>query len=404
MEDFPSAQDVMALAPTSTYGDELDRRGQALHLSSVLPAVSAALGAPVPTAVHTRPKALQAALGLPDASSAIVVLVDGLGYWNLQHRLGHAPYLRSLVNDPANARPIATCLPSTTTAAMGVFGTGTCPGLTGMAGYTQLNVDTGSLGQLIQFRDAPEPEDLQRQPTIFERLNEQGLRVTSSGLPKFAASGLTRAALRGTHYLGNKDPKARILAAARSAREPGLTYLYIRDVDKVGHALGWEGEDWAATLERVDDQLALLHRSAPKGTLVVIVADHGMVSADPACRFDLGQVPALQEGVKLVGGEPRQVMLYLDDEAELSSVAQRWQDVLGQHALVRTREQAISQGMFGPVEERVKPVIGDILVSALGAATIVDSRSQSEQAMHLPGVHGSQTYLETDIPCLIDLI
>ena len=86
----------------------------ALHLSAVLPALSAAIGHPTPTKVHADPKACQRALGLPDAESAIVVLVDGLGYWNLAMRLGHAPYLRSLMNESANQRPIATCAPSTT--------------------------------------------------------------------------------------------------------------------------------------------------------------------------------------------------------------------------------------------------------------------------------------------------
>ena len=66
-------------------------RGGALHLSSVLPAVSNAIGCPMPTDIHSDPKGLQEALGLPDAASAVVVLVDGLGYWNLNMRLGHAP-------------------------------------------------------------------------------------------------------------------------------------------------------------------------------------------------------------------------------------------------------------------------------------------------------------------------
>ena len=59
---------------------------------------------------------------------------------------------------------------STTVAAMAAFGTGTCPGLTGMAGYTQRNTQTGELSQLIQFDNAIAPLDLQREPTVFETL------------------------------------------------------------------------------------------------------------------------------------------------------------------------------------------------------------------------------------------
>ena len=76
---------------------------------------------------------------------------------------------------------------------------------------------------------------------------------------------------------------------------------------------------------------------------------------------------------------------------------------LGERAQVRTRRQAIEEGVYGPVDERVKSMIGDVVVSAAGSTTIVDSRTQAEKAMHLPSVHGSLTYMESDIPCLIDV-
>lgn len=47
-------------------------------------------------------------------------------------------------------------------------------------------------------------------------------------------------------------------------------------------------------------------------------------------------------------------------------------------------------------------MLGDVLVQAAGSVTIVDSRIQNEKATHLPSVHGSQTMLEMEIPCLID--
>ena len=125
--EVPEIDQLLAMTSPARYGDELPDeggRGGALHLSSVLPAISSAIGHPIPTAIHADPKRLQEALGLPDARSAVVVLVDGLGYWNINMRLGHSPYLRSLMADGVNQRPIATCMPSTTVAAMSTFGTG----------------------------------------------------------------------------------------------------------------------------------------------------------------------------------------------------------------------------------------------------------------------------------------
>ncbi|WP_169275517.1 alkaline phosphatase family protein [Bifidobacterium moraviense] len=404
--EVPEMNELLRLVPTVTYGDgdpAEGERGGARHLSAVLPAVTAAIGNPVATAVHRDPESLRRALGLPEARSAIVVLVDGLGFWNLAMRRGHAPYLRSLMGEPANARPIATCVPSTTVAAMSTFGTGTCPGLTGMTGYTQRNTVTGELSQLIAFKNAIAPLDLQRQPTVFETLAARGVRVTSSGLPKFADSPLTVAALRGSRYVGNASPADRIRAACDAARTPGLTYLYVRDADKVGHNYGWDSERWVGTFERIDAQLGQLRRLAPKGTLIVVVADHGMIQVDPAERIDIAEEPALADGVAMVGGEPRSLMLYAADGVDPADIVARWRNRLEDRALVRSVDEAVRDGVYGPVDPRVRPMIGDVLVQASGAVTIVDSRIQNDKATHLPSVHGSQTRLEMDIPCLVDL-
>lgn len=412
---------LLGFVSSAQYGDHIDPdrpcdvpeeftcastapRGGALHLSSVLPAVTDAIGMPITTAVHANPHAVREALGIPQARSAIVVLVDGLGYWNLAMRVAHAPYLRSLMKESGNQRPISTCSPSTTSAAMATFGTGTCPGLTCMTGYTQRNPHTGQLSQLISFRNAMSPEELQQQPTIFESLHERGVRVTNVGLSRFKHSPLTRAAFRGADYIGDDQPLSRVTRAAHSAQEPGITYLYIRDIDKTGHAEGWDSEQWIASFERVDNQLATLRRLAPRDTLIVIVADHGMVSSDPQYRIDIAQESALREGVAMTGGEPRNVMVYVDDHADVDAVAQRWRERLHGLAWVRTQQEAIDAGVFGPVTPEALGMLGDIIVESASQVTLVNSATQKDGATRLPSVHGSQTMLEMDIPCLIDIV
>lgn len=143
---------------------------QARHLSAILPACASALGYDLPTPVHPHPRADQEALGIPDARSILVVLVDGLGFHNLDERKGHAPFLRSLLKQKVNSRPISTCLPSTTPVAMATFGTGTAPGLTCMTAYKQLNAEEDLVCQLIQFINTP------------SRKTSSGFRQFSSGL------------------------------------------------------------------------------------------------------------------------------------------------------------------------------------------------------------------------------
>ena len=415
--DVPSKKELLQFVNNITYGDfasseasskssnisNAESTGGAFHLSSILPALSDAIGVPVTTEVHKNLAFLRESLGFPKVKSAIVVLVDGLGYWNILMRQGHAPYLRSLLNEPINQRPISSCIPSTTVAAMATFGTGTCPGLTCMTGYTQKNAQTGKLAQLIQFNDAPNPLELQSQPTIFESLISKGVRADSVSLPKFENSPLTEAAFRGANYITAGTPRARIMKAAETTKTPGLTYMYLRDADKVGHNYGWDSQQWVSVFEQLDDQLRLLQRNCAPGTLIVITADHGMIQTDPNSRIDIAENEQLMNGVEMVGGEPRSVMLYASKGINPEDIIRRWRETLGDNALIRSKDEAIADGVFGKVSDKTREVLGDVLVQAKEACTIVDSRIQSEKATRLPSVHGSITHMETDIPCLIDL-
>ncbi|WP_418968655.1 alkaline phosphatase family protein [Alloscardovia omnicolens] len=405
MSDVYSDSELLSLQDVVNYNSMNSQgRGGSFHLSAVLPALSASLGTPISTAVHSDAERLRTDLGLPMASSVIVVLIDGLGFWNLMERKGHAPYLRSLVNQSHNQRPISSSFPTTTVAALSVFGTGTCPGLTGMTGYSQINPENGQLSQMIQFTNGAAPEVIQHEPTIFEQLSAQNVRVTTSGFPKFADSALTRAALRGSHYISGTTPAQRISAAARASYEPGLTYVYIRDADKMGHQYGWDNERWIGTFERVDAQLKNLARRAAPGTLIAITADHGMITSDSSTRIDIAERPELQQGVALVGGEPRAVSLYVQEGHDPQEVANRWRNALEDKARIYTKEEAIAAGLYGPVHDRVRPYIGDVIAMAASNVTLVDSRTQSEVATRLPAVHGSLTRAELDIPFLIDVL
>ena len=47
--------------------------------------------------------------------------------------------------------------------------------------------------------------------------------------------------------------------------------------------------------------------------------------------------------------------------------------------------------------------LGDVIVQAADEVTIVDSRTQADKATRLLSVHGSQTMMEMDIPCIVDV-
>jgi hypothetical protein len=344
---------------------------------------------------------------------AVVVLVDGLGLANLAERGGHAPFLRSLA---ADGRSVLSSFPSTTAAALATFGTGTSPGRTGLLGYTQRNPATGGLATTVSWTEQSdpyrpgtklsgpmrsEPEALQREPTVLQRLAEGGLRVTSPGPARFAGSGMTRAALRGPRYVPAEGLDAQVGTTVRELREPGLVYLYHGAVDKTGHKFGPSSWQWGDALEETDSELRRLVRSVPAGTLVVVTADHGQITADPAHQHDVAANAELARDVALLGGEPRAAHVYVAPDVDPRDVAARWAAVLGDDALVMLRDDAVAAGWLGPVAEHVLPAVGDVLVAARGAATVVDSRLHPASAREMPGVHGSLTATEMVVPLLV---
>jgi hypothetical protein len=393
-------------------------------LAAVLPAAVGALDVDLTTATGLRSVDCTQGFGLPAADHVVVVICDGLGYGNLVERAGHAPFMRAHLTE---TRQLRTCFPATTAAALAVFGTGTAPGLTGMLGYTVGNPNTGSLVNLVQWaqqadprdaaadkagRTAPafaaNPLDFQREPTCFETATTAGVTVTTVGKSRFAASGMTLAALRGGGHVGADSLTAQVDATVRCVRAArggkSLTYLYTADADKAAHAHGWYSPQWVAALEAFDGELARLTRSLPAGTLVIMTADHGQVQADPSQRIDVANEPDLARDVALVAGEARAVHVYASDGVNPDTLAARWRVTLGDRAIVATRDQAIAAGWLGPtsvtVPDRIRPWIGDLLIAPTRQVTIVDSRTQTPASIALKGVHGSMTELEMTIPLI----
>src|SRR5699024_5003593 len=95
------------------------------NLTHVIPSLAASLGA-----------TMENTLGLPTASSAILLMVDGLGLEQLEQFSAHAPFFRrTMQQQTADQTEMSTIYPSTTAAALSSLGTGLPPGEHGIVGY-----------------------------------------------------------------------------------------------------------------------------------------------------------------------------------------------------------------------------------------------------------------------------
>lgn len=340
-------------------------------------------------------------IGLPPLRRWVVLLVDGLGWHNLCSEPQLAPYLTGLA---ATDRPATVSAPSTTITSLTSLGTGVAPGQHGMVGYAfRLPGAKGAVLNALTWQLPHSPRTVQPVPTVLQRVQDE-VAVTTVSLARFADTGLTEAALRGGTFRGVLDEtdaaerRASVVAAATAA-DRTLVYAYERRLDMVGHTDGWRSDVWRAQLATIDQEVRALRAALPDDVGLLVTADHGMVDVPPDRMVIVEEHPDLAAGLDCIAGEGRFRQLYADDEPA-GAVASRWQEHLGDRAWVRTRDAAIEEGWFGPVEDRMRPRIGDVLVAARDADTAVMTRTLSHE-LALVGMHGSLTAQEMLVPLLV---
>jgi len=341
------------------------------------------------------------ALGLADSDRYVVVLVDGLGWHLVRRAIQHVPYLADLLGD---AGAITSAVPSTTVTSLTCLGTGLPPGQHGMVGYTARMPETGELLNALSWDSDLRARDVQTRPTVFERAVEAGVAVSSVALERFAETGLTEAALRGADFVGYSDEgdeQARIdlIVQAALRGDRSLVYAYERRLDHCGHAQGCGSAAWLNHLVRIDAICERLREALPDDVRVVITGDHGMVDVPPGHRVVVEDEPELMAGLSLLGGEGRFRQLYVDRD-DPAAVAARWQDRLGATAWVLTREEAIEDNWFGPVDDRIRERYGQVLVAMRDDWAVMTRQLPRELA--LVGMHGSLTPTEMMVPLFCD--
>src|SRR5699024_5908509 len=217
-------------------------------------------------------------------------------------------------------------------------------------------------------------------PTVFEQAAEAGITVTRVAPGYQAQSGLTRASLRGGGFdaafsLG--DLAARSIDAL-GASDRALVYTYHGDLDLTGHVRGPDSDSWHDELAQVDLLAATIARGLPDDAALVVTADHGMLGIADPLDLDAADpdaaAPGMLDGVRLIGGEPRDRHLYTVPGAA-SDVRERWSEILAARAAGRPelgfavvgKDDAIARGWFGPVvSDEARARIGDVLVVATG--------------------------------------
>jgi hypothetical protein len=273
-----------------------------------------------------------------------------------------------------------------------------------MVGYTLRVPQTGEILNALTWESDLVARAFQAKPTFFERAVAEGVAVSSVALERFKGSGLTEAALRGADFVGHgheqpEDERISLVVEAARRGRRSIVYAYERDLDHCGHVYGCESQLWLDHLTRIDASCERLREALPDDVALVITSDHGMVDVPTAQQIVAEDWPDLMAGVSALAGEGRFRQVYVDDDLP-RNVAARWRDRLGARAWVRTRDEAIDEGWFGPVDDDLRDRYGHVLVAMRERYAVMTRQFPREQ--QLVGMHGSLTPDEMVIPLFRD--
>jgi len=336
-------------------------------------------------------------LGLASTRRACLLIVDGLGWELLRAHQAAAPFLSELTT---TGRALTAGFPATTVTSLSSLGTGLPPGRHGMLGYQVAVPGQDRLLNGLRWDAQVDPVSWQPAPTIYQRAAAAGIdayRVAARGLEK---TGFSLAAMRGALYRPADSLGALVAQAswALAGSDRALVTVYHAELDGTGHVFGSQSEAWSYQLAHVDKLAEQLASSLPPGTALYVTADHGMVDAGQDDKIDVDLVPGLRDGVALLGGEPRARHVYAVPGAAPDVLA-TWQGVLGGRAWVASRNEAIDAGWFGPVDERFRPRIGDVVAAPAGSWALVATKAEPLESS-LAGMHGSLTPSDQFVPLL----
>ena len=336
-------------------------------------------------------------LGLPELRKVCLLVVDGLGWELLRDHPAAAPFLNELA---MNAQPLAAGFPATTVTSLTSLGTGSAPGQHGVLGYQVRIPGEHRLLNGLRWDDRIDPERWQPRRTIYERAVAADIAAYYVAPRAFRRSGLTRAAMRGAEYRPADSMGALAGEAANALRdaEEVLVTVYHGDLDGTGHGLGVASDSWYYQLAHVDKLAEQIAGALPSDAALYVTADHGMVDVPAEDRIDVDDSADLRAGVTLLGGEPRARHVYAHPGAEADVLA-TWREVLGSRAWVVSREEAIKENWFGPVDPEMIPRIGDVVAAPTGNWGIVATETEPRESA-LIGMHGSLAAADQLIPLL----
>ena len=330
---------------------------------------------------------------LQEAERIVLLVIDGLGYEQLQRHAHIAPHLMSLIGGS-----ITTIAPSTTASALTSLVTGASPAEHGIVGY-RMDMGDSIMNSLRWWSDTRDLRKVHPPATVQPIPPFVGMTIPVVSRAELEGSAFTEAHLRGSRPCGWRAASS-IVAQCANLISSGekFVYAYYDGIDKIAHERGF-GAYYDSEIAATDWLVGSLLNTLPSGTTLAITADHGQVQVDD-------NVVHLSDDIKASlhhqSGEGRFRWLHAKrgQESDLLQIAT---DSYSDIAWVASRDQVIEEAWLGParggrIADQVKRRLGDVALVPFTATTFDDPLDSGP--FSLVCRHGSLTADEMFVPFL----
>ena len=330
---------------------------------------------------------------LQEAERIVLLVIDGLGYEQLQRHAHIAPNLMSLIGGS-----ITTIAPSTTASALTSLVTGASPAEHGIVGY-RMDMGDSIMNSLRWWSDTRDLRKVHPPATVQPIPPFVGMTIPVVSRAELEGSAFTEAHLRGSRPCGWRAASS-IVAQCANLISSGekFVYAYYDGIDKIAHERGF-GAYYDSEIAATDWLVGSLLNTLPSGTTLAITADHGQVQVDD-------NVVHLSDDIKASlhhqSGEGRFRWLHAKrgQESDLLQIAT---DSYSDIAWVASRDQVIEEAWLGParggrIADQVKRRLGDVALVPFTATTFDDPLDSGP--FSLVCRHGSLTADEMFVPFL----
>lgn len=338
-------------------------------------------------------------LRLAFRESYVVILVDGLGSSNIRDAGGHTPFLNQKLS---GSKSLYSGFPTTTATSLASFATGEENGTHGFIGYRVFDRDKArAINLLNDLGNELEPGDYQDLETISEKALAENLRVLTIGSAEYAVSGFTRATMPAATYLSAATITERFELAIRELKKPGtLIYLYVPELDQLGHRFGVKSRNWLNEAESLDSVISKFIKELPTSAGAVLTADHGVIDVPKTNHVYLDEFSSLEK-LLMLGGDPRVGFLYFEKDTDIAQTKSQIAAELNGLCEVVSISDLIDAGWIAPLSKTATRLCPDLVLLPKGERVVYHRAFAKKKSLEMVGQHGGMLKQEWEVPLLV---